>query len=185
MAALGCAWTQLDLLDCIWRRDESGQLLYRTQASLWAEPVAGDGAHIEDVRAALRELVAKGDDPLVIGPMAIGRHVDHRICARAVLELAAIRPGARLLLYEDFPYVVDASVGDGFEDCAGDALARLGVDARPFAYVPVGVDAKSRVLDRYETQVAMLFDDAERMREVVAAHVYEGAPAELYWQPTA
>ena len=91
----------LPLLDCIYRRDGEGRALYTRGAQLGGAPHPDD-----QLPAQLRSTPWPAE--LVVSevylPLAVGRHVDHRIVRDWALEWLAARPDIHAYAYADFPY---------------------------------------------------------------------------------
>jgi LmbE family N-acetylglucosaminyl deacetylase len=168
--ALGAACVQLDLLDAIYRVDRRGAPLVTTFAALFRDPPEDDGAVESAVRAALGELPATA---FVAAPLGIGGHVDHGIVHRLAREVV---PHDRLWFYEDFPYAESWRVRRR-------AVARhRGWETRTEAIDDVGLDAKSRAIACYASQLgADWSDDSARERRLRRFHQRRGG--ERLWRP--
>jgi len=92
---LGAAFEHWEFLDATFRTDGRGRARYPTLDSLFAQPVGDDA--LEAVTRRMTETVKAG---LVVAPLGVGGHVDHRL-VRLAAEQAF---GPALACYEDFPY---------------------------------------------------------------------------------
>lgn len=119
------------------------------------------------IRSDLAALLATFRPQLVVGPAAIGHHIDHRIVRDALVALSAV-DAATFVLYEDLPY----------------ALWRGGMQGigRALRVVNIGIkdtlDSKITHLGLYASQI-----DAQT-REAVRRHAYEVGgltPVERAW----
>lgn len=183
MRSIQADFVHLSFPDAIYRRAPSGKLIYRNARERWVAPRADDALYIEELFQLLRRVCLDLGSILLISPMGIGDHVDHQITARVALRLA--EAGARLLFYEDFPYVADPHSGRGDADGPAQALARLRQQAVERFMVPVDVDAKMRLLGHYGSQIAPLFGSLDAMRSALGVQVVDGQPCEFYWRSAA
>jgi len=113
-------------------------------------------------------------DSVLYAPLAVGRHVDHRIVRRAVEE------GRRdPVYYEDFPYAEDA---ESLEAAKTEGVWRAEL-------VPLSdedVEAKIAAIARYRSQMNSFWADQTDMETSIRAFVLRHgleAPAERYWCP--
>jgi len=183
MHSVNADFVHLSFADGIYRRSPlTGKLIYRQARERWIAPRIDDMAHIEELYLVLRRLCLDLGRILLLSPMGIGHHVDHQIAAQVAVRLAATAAGAKLLFYEDFPYVADPRVGRGDLDDPLQALSRLQLEPVRRLALPVDVDAKMALLRHYASQVPALFGDDDGMRGRIAGHQYRGAATEFYWQ---
>lgn len=181
MRFLGCDWVHLGFPDAIYRRSpRTGRLIYRHPRQRWTAPNPEDSAHVEELFMVLYRLCGNMGPRLLISPMGIGYHVDHRICAMAALRLA--NRHTQVIFYEDFPYVVDMSVGGGEPDDPATALARLGLEPKRRYFVPIDTERQIEALRRYASQIGPLFGDEAKMRKAVLARKHLGKPSEFFWR---
>lgn len=98
---LGADYEHWPILDCVYRtHPDDGQPLYPT----WLDVTATIHPTDERLIARLTNQMAQFPaDSQVYAPLAVGGHVDHQI-TRAAAER---RFGAKLLYYEDYPYVAN------------------------------------------------------------------------------
>ena len=179
MGYLGCAWLHLGFSEAIYRRSPTdGRLIYRHPRQKWTRPNVADTAHMEELFLVLRRLCANMGPRLLVSPLGVGHHVDHRICALTALRLAGGQ--TEVLFYEDFPYVA-GGIAEGGEDSPTKALARLGLEPRQRYVVPANTTRQLKALSFYESQVEPLFGDAEGMRKALRARTYRDQPSEFLW----
>ncbi|SDN54817.1 PIG-L family deacetylase [Geodermatophilus sp. DSM 45219] len=104
----------------------------------------GDRALVDRLGAQLRALAGRIDAAVVLGPVGVGRHVDH-LLTRTLAE----RQPLPTVLYSDFPY-----------DWRGAAdVTDLGVGRLTAVTWDRDLDAKQVLIKGYRTQVAALFPD--------------------------
>jgi LmbE family N-acetylglucosaminyl deacetylase len=103
MAILGAGYAWLDFPDAIYRGD-----LYLSDEQLFGSVNPTD---LPLAAAVVAAIVAEADAAeQVYLPLAVGGHVDHRICRDAWHDLIGRGVGVRF--YEDFPYAADAGAVD-------------------------------------------------------------------------
>ena len=180
MQQLGCSFVHLGLSDAFDRRPARESLRQR-MAALWEPPAAAERLHRDALESCLN-LMLEGTGPtLLLAPLAIGGHVDHRLCATIALAMA--ERGQRVLFYEDVPYVAAPERFGGFPaDDARSAAARLGRSLMEPLYCPVEIDTKMQWVNHYASQVQMLFGNAEQARETIGQRRLRGIQAEVFWQ---
>ncbi len=181
MASVDCDFVHLGFADCIYRRSPTtGDLIYRSPRTRFAKPSIDDATHVEELFLVLRRLVHNMGKVLLLSPLGIGYHVDHFICAQVALRLASSR--VQLLFYEDFPYVVDPELGQGFPDGPLAALERLGCVPATRYFVPVKAAKKAQLIQHYQSQVSMLFSHVDQIESAFRRRQLEGEPVEFYWK---
>ena len=181
MRAIDAAFVHLSFPDAIYRRSQrTGKLIYLSARERWITPHADDNGYIEELYQLLSRICLDLGPILLISPLGIGDHVDHQITARVALRLAGA--GARLIFYEDFPYVANPDSGRGDGDHPRAALARLQLSAAEQYYVPVDVEGKMRLLRHYTSQVPVLFGTDEGMRNAIMRAQHQGIACEKYWR---
>ena len=172
MAILGAEAQRLDQLDAIYRLPAR----YDTEAALLGEPAAEDRLEIE-LAGQLAPILAASPRALVLAPLAVGGHVDHRIVHRVAIDLA--RRGRDVGFYEDLPYAMKPSAVEL-------RRAAIGRDLAPETFdITATLDRKIAAILAYTSQIASLFGGSEQARSAItsyAAAVGPGAPAERIWR---
>jgi LmbE family N-acetylglucosaminyl deacetylase len=178
----------LDLPDAIHRGYEGDDALLGT-------PAEDDEPPIE----ALRREILRLEPQQVYAPLAVGGHVDHRLCRDAVLALldeprSWVMPAPDLVglvsFYEDFPYAwwngfsgLSDLDGQGFDLPDG-----LALEPR-YADISDQLERKSAGIRLYATQIPLLFDGEQGLLDDVAGYAARvaqdgrvgSAAAERYW----
>lgn len=94
---LGAAIAHWPFVEALYRLDASGaRPLYDSVEALYAQPAAAD---IERVDAIAARIAALPPAALLLAPLGVGGHVDHRL-----VRSAAERSGREVAFYEEFPY---------------------------------------------------------------------------------
>ncbi len=168
-ALLGAETLHLELPDAVYREDPAtGRPLYRRLTALLGRPRAGDPLG-EQLRRRLGELP---DSELLLLPLALGGHVDHRI-TRTTAE--AVFGGRNLVYWEDFPYVDRWTAW-------GPRLPGRGWRAELVALGPDALAARCQAMEAYASQVRMLFRAESEMRRRVERQLGRRG-GERYWRP--
>jgi hypothetical protein len=121
-------------------------------------------------------MVPHGEGVTLYAPLTVGNHVDHQLTFAAALILRA--QGWDLRFYEDYPYVEA-------EGALATALAARGAEHWQPTVTPLDDDdvaAKIEAIARYESQLGVLFGDAEAMRDRVRDFVIQ-VGGERLWRP--
>lgn len=146
---LGAKPVHLNVADAIYRRGPRGEILY---ADIFVSPHPAEAWLPAKIAATLVERL-KRDDTLV-GPLAIGGHVDHIIVRSAVEQC-----GRLSWYYADVPYVLDRP----------EELNHAAAGLRPVSF-PIseeGLAAWQDAIAAYASQVEMLFASKEQMQAAV------------------
>ncbi len=161
-AAVGAKSVHFDYLDCIYRRGKNGEWLY---SDVFFPPHEDDA----DVASRIAESISsrlKPDDKLVC-QLAIGSHVDHVLVRRAT-ELVG-----RPLLYDaDIPYHFN------FPDEL--VLKTAGMKQTASSVSEAGLKAWQDGITAYASQMSMLFESPEAMREKIRRYRDEGGGVRLW-----
>ncbi|WP_327325231.1 PIG-L family deacetylase [Streptomyces sp. NBC_01210] len=195
LARLGVVPVRLGLAEALYRRDAAGDPRYPGGQDIFgpgfgpgcgtaADDPGGDAAApdpyglepdvVAEVARRLTSLPAVREAELLLAPLAVGGHVDHRITAAAARQLD--RP---LLWYEDIPYAL-------FDRCRG--WQKTLRPAGPFVHRASTADwaAKLDAIDCYVSQHPVLWEEPDRRRQVLTAYGTsvgaDAAPAERYWR---
>lgn len=147
---VGAKAVHFDFLDCIYRRGKNGEWLYTE--SVFVPPLDEE----VDLPAKVAEEIApriKSDDVLVC-QLTIGNHVDH-ITVRKAAELLR-----RPLIYDaDIPYLLNHP----------DELSpkTAGMKEKVYTVSEAGLKSWQEAIAAYTSQIEMLFDTPELMREKI------------------
>ena len=149
--------------DCIYRRDSDGQPLY--PMDVFAEMQPADADLPGKMTAALAKLLQPED--VVVCPLAIGGHVDHRIVRKAVEGL-----GRPLLYFVDVPYVLNHP--EELEP------ATRSMQPETHQISEKGLQAWVKGIEQYKSQLSTLFENTEtvshldKMKEAMEHYGWEG-----------
>ena len=181
MRTLGLEPVWLNLPDAPYRHDAVGRHFYTSNSELFGKVAPEEidmlVPHVaHEISRVAREHSMRGK-VRVFAPLAVGHHVDHQIVFRASRRLG---PRFGVLYYEDYPY-------SGKEGALASRLRELSVPLQPrVTPVPDLIGVKIAAINRYKSQLDVLFGSAEEMPKQVRAYMQSigGAPdlyAERFW----
>jgi len=173
-AVLGASLHTLSFVDGAFREDH-----YHSWDELRSRLHPTEAALPDAIAAATRASGLIGEETIITGPLAIGRHVDHQAIFAAMQLLAA--RGHRVRGYEDFPYAADEAeyVARMTSPALAGAMPEV-VDITPW------LETKGRAIACYRSQHSTLFPDGRIVETLRAygAHIAGGiGVAERFWWP--
>jgi LmbE family N-acetylglucosaminyl deacetylase len=179
MESLSCQYVHLGFHDAIDRVGAGGELSYPKLDQVFGSIHRNDDALPLQISAALAPMCQGVGNVLLVAPISIGMHVDHALVGLAAKQTL---PASQLLFYEDFPYVVAAGKHVGKADSTAEAFDRLklqGIERVGLAY---HFNDKLEAMDRYGSQIEMVFGSRAEMISQMKSLNLDGAPAEFYWR---
>jgi LmbE family N-acetylglucosaminyl deacetylase len=105
LTALAAGAWHGDLLDAIYRRGPDGGWLYDGAGRTFGPPDPGDRATAGALAELVERAVTRLRPRLLVGPAALGDHVDH-VFVRDAMIATSRRDGTPVLLWEDQPYAL-------------------------------------------------------------------------------
>ncbi len=159
---VGARPVHFDFLDCIYRRGQNGEWLY---SDVFVPP-HDDDSHLAARIAESISARLKPHDQLVC-QLAIGSHVDHVLVRRAVELLG------RPLLYDaDIPY--------HFE-CPDELPSKTaGMTESVHTVTEAGSRSWQEAVAAYASQLSMLFENPENMREKISQYLSDNKGLRLW-----
>jgi LmbE family N-acetylglucosaminyl deacetylase len=160
---VGADTLNLSIPDCIYRRSLKGELLYPEDVFVPIHPFEKDLDF--NIAAALSNELQPDDK--IVGPLAIGGHVDHVLTRRAVECLE--RPFS---YYADIPYLLNQP----------ETLAKTttGFTATFTKISKVGLTHWKNSISAYRSQIWMLFETREKMHAAITQY-WEGSQGIRLW----
>ena len=149
---LGSQVCHFSLPECVYRRSADWESMYPDEVFVPFHPADRD---LDADIAAVLSSELEPDDVLV-SPLAIGNHVDHRLA-----RMAAERLDRPLLFYADIPYVFRRP------EMLAPSTQRLAVELYPVS--EAGLAAWLEATAAYQTQMVMVFETESKMRESLRA----------------
>jgi LmbE family N-acetylglucosaminyl deacetylase len=141
--------------DCIYRRSPTAELLYPKDVFVPIHTFEKD-LDMEIASALVSEL---RPDDIIVSPLAVGGHLDH-----ILTRLAAEHLERTISYYADIPYVLN------HPELL--APATHGLNETLYPVSEKGLAAWQSGITAYATQILMLFETGEKMREAIR----------LYWE---
>jgi LmbE family N-acetylglucosaminyl deacetylase len=172
LAEVGARSERLLLPEALYRMAGDGAPLYGSSHSLFEEPPVDEHELVAVIAQRFGDAAAAMEPDLVVAPLAIGGHVDHRLVLRAARWL-----DYRVLHYEDVPYLL-------FDRCRnwGDSVS---VRCAHVHHATQGAwRAKLDGIECYASQQGVLWPDRDSWHDDLteyASAVGGGRPAERYW----
>jgi LmbE family N-acetylglucosaminyl deacetylase len=162
-AVVGADTCHFGVPDCIYRRSPEGNLLYIDDVFVALDPIeAGLSA---EIAAALAEELRPDD--VIVCPLTVGGHMDHKL-TRAAVELLQ-RP---IRYYADIPYLLDHP--DALEPLLGGLTDEL------FPVSEKGLEAWLDGVAAYKSQMVMLFETEEKMRDGIRSYCVDKTGVRLW-----
>lgn len=177
MELLGVDYLWLDYPDAIYR----GTPAYYTQDAqlIGGEVNSGDRWIDEELAETLVALRKRLPDTVWYAPLAVGRHVDHQIVCSAADRLTEM--GAKVNMYEDFPYVVNRS------GALIERLEEFGNSLEPgLVEMSEMLHLRQEAAAKYTSQTAVNFNDEGSLYKSIANYSHGLRPVETvhlerYW----
>lgn len=172
--ALGAKTKRWSLPDAIYRQLPDQTWLINIGDDLWKPVHPQEQGVLERMAAWLASNLDKTD--VLVSPLTLGNHVDHRL-VRAAAERAAAQVGCALLYYPDYPYVSRPDV---------DWSGKIGEDWQKTCRTisPAALQAWQKAVYCYASQMSTFFADRADMESSLAHYLNTGGGACL-WQPAA
>nr|WP_236637445.1 PIG-L family deacetylase [Photorhabdus australis] len=93
------------ILDCIYRIDQYGEPMYKNSAAIYSGLVHKSDYASDIAQDLIDKILLNYQPDYIYAPLGIGRHVDHIIINNLVHNIKGSHK-LKILLYEDFPYVL-------------------------------------------------------------------------------
>lgn len=177
MELLGADYLWLDYPDAIYRGTPA---YYPRESHLIGGTVhAGDRWIDDELAAVLVSLRQRLPATVWYAPLGIGGHIDHQIVCSAADRLA--RMGAKVNLYEDFPYVVRR------QEALGERLGELGSNLEPgLVEMSEMLPLRQRASATYASQIASNFGEESTLFKTIESYTRSIRPVETvhlerYW----
>lgn len=168
---LAVGFRHLGLADALHRCDPNGAASYTSLKGLFRAPGVGDAGVPAQVATALQAESAS----LLLAPLAVGGHVDHRHTREgAVIAAAAL--GSPILFYEDFPYA---------EATWSRWQAHRGLVAGAVPLGETDILARLEAIAAFGSQVGPLFGDSAKLKSRVRRQLKRRSGERLWTVPGA
>ena len=146
--------------EAIYRASPAGAAYYPSVPALYGEPDRREAELVDELAAAVAALPAAR---LLLAPLAVGGHVDHRLARQA-----AEHSGRELAYYEDFPYVEWKRLALGRALGGSLGLPWRAPRGWQAEVLPLGaglLERRAQAILAYASQVPALFRGEGRLRK--------------------
>ncbi len=167
-ACLDAVARHFSIPDCIYRRSpSSGEPLYTSNQAIMSPVNPAEADLVRELGAALAQALPA--EAMVVCPLAIGGHVDHRLT-----RLAVEATGRRLWYYVDYPYILEAQA-------ALEPLRAAGWKAKDFAISENGLRAWGQAVAAHASQISTFWPNLPAMQAALEAY-YQEMGGIFLWQ---
>lgn len=170
VARLGAAARYWTLPDCIYRPLPNGEWLVNGQVDLWQPVHPQEAGVVERLAGWLAAQLTPQD--VLVSPLTLGNHVDHRL-VRAGAEHASAQVGCALLYYPDYPYAVKPGT-----EWAGKTGPGWQKDCRAISAPALAAWQES--LACYISQISTFWSGRAEMNAALADYLQSGGGACLW-----
>jgi LmbE family N-acetylglucosaminyl deacetylase len=177
MALLGADYAWLDCLEILYRDPELADA-----NDFFCEPDTSvihhhDVALFTTLRAWLDDASLLYPEAQFVAPLGLGMHRDHQLVFQAALNTLA---SARVLFFEDFPYVTYYSKDELLDYVKPYSMSRIEMD------ISECLEQRIAASEAYQSQIPMLYYVASSFRELIRTFTLEAGtqqrPIERYWR---
>ncbi|MBW6472915.1 MAG: PIG-L family deacetylase [Anaerolineaceae bacterium] len=162
---LGAQYKHFNLPDCIYRKDEDGNPIVREENDLY-QPIPPSQLFLVNKISDEINRKATSDD-IIISPMAVGNHIDHRIIVAAITQVSH-RP---LLFYEDYPYVIKSH---------SSPIDNSKLTAVKFDLQDENIKTWHASIAAYQSQITTFWKNTNRMKEEIIDFAGRGGGKNLW-----
>ncbi len=106
---INAGYRHFSLPDCIYRKTDTNTFLVNREEDLYQSIPDNQLPVVNQVKEIINSIPVSDTD-LVLCPLSIGNHVDHRIVRKALKEVRH----TKIAFYPDYPYVIKASIDIAF-----------------------------------------------------------------------
>lgn len=165
-----------DWLDCIYRTDRCGNVLYPSDDHLF-----GDIHPADPLLEASLDLSRWGPITHLYIPLGAGNHIDHRLLRDKVPQTKTVA----IFYYEEYPYSSGAEAvyhaHDGKEErLSGTTAVRVAVESLSYRVIPevhavseVALHAKIEAIRSYRSQISTFWDSTTQMSHSVRTYAQQ------------
>jgi len=165
---LGAGYKHLAYADCIYRRlPQTGEPVIQQNADLFGPIQPGEEVLVHQIASEL--LALNSEKSLLICPLSLGGHMDHRIT-----RAAADQTGLPLAYYADYPYAADPSLDVS-------ALVPGNCRSESFSLDEEAVEKWAQGIAAYASQLSSFWSSSEEMRSSLAEYS-RSVPGRTLWK---
>lgn len=164
-ATLGARYKHFNIPDCIYRKDQEGIPIVREEEDLY-QPIPPSQQFL--VNKISDEINRKTTtDDIIVSPMAIGNHIDHRIIVAAITKVSP----HSILFYEDFPYIVNSH---------SSPIDYSKLTPNKFDLQVENIKTWHEAIAAYQSQISTFWKNTNRMKEEIFEFASRGGGKNLW-----
>ncbi|MBN1669134.1 MAG: PIG-L family deacetylase [Anaerolineales bacterium] len=165
---LGASYRHFSVPDCIYRRGPDGSdHLYTSEEALFGPLHPAETILVQTLQTEITQALKA--EAVVVCPLALGGHVDHRLVRAAAEGL-----GRPLWYYADYPYVIKDSA-------QMEALQQAGWQPSRFRLSAAGLAAWQDSIAAHQSQISTFWPDLPAMQADIAVYAHQNGGLWL-WQ---
>lgn len=162
---LGAKYKHFQIPDCIYRKDQSNLPIVQQEEDLYQPIPPSQIFLVDQIAGKIESLIAPKD--IIISPLGIGNHLDHRITKAAIKKLSI----NHLLFYEDYPYVIKSQTQD--------------FDIKNFSPIHFDLNEENirdwhTAINKYQSQISTFWINEDRMKEEIIKYSQLGGGNNLW-----
>lgn len=162
---LGAAYMHFNLPDCIYRRDRRGNPIVQEEVDLY-QPIPTSQQYL--VNKIYTDILSSSlPEDIIVSPMAIGNHIDHRIIVAAIKQIS----NRTILYYEDYPYIIKS------QDSQFDFSQLTPIK---FALSEANVIIWHAAIAEYQSQISTFWKNKNSMKQEIIAFADRGGGMNLW-----
>jgi len=162
---LGAQFKHFNLPDCIYRKDQDGNPIVREENDLYQPIPPSQQFLVTMITEELKTTTLPGD--IIVSPMAIGNHIDHRIIVAAIEMVSP----STLLFYEDYPYVVKSQ---------SSPINYSKLTPNKFDLQDENIITWHAAISAYQSQISTFWKNTNRMKEDIVEFANRGGGKNLW-----
>ncbi len=162
---LGSSFRHFDFPDCIYRYDQAGKPIVEKEDDLY-QTIPTSEQYLVDAFSRIISSDTNSSD-IIVSPMSIGDHVDHRIVVASIIKL---NPD-NLYFYEDYPYVSKLEQNP------------TGINKLipwQFDLSPADIENWHKSISEYQSQISTFWQNTERMKQEILYFANQGGGKSLW-----
>lgn len=162
---LGSGYKHFNLSDCIYRKDQHGNPVVNEEDDLYQPIPLSQQYLVSKISTDIISLSASDD--IIVSPMAIGNHIDHRIIVAAIKQISS----RTLQYYEDYPYLIKSQ--NSLIDYS--KLTAIKFDLRP-----ENIAAWHSAIAEYQSQISTFWKNTDKMKQEIIEFAKQGGGMNLW-----
>jgi len=162
---LGARYEHFYFPDCIYRKDLEGNPIVNEEDDLYQPIPSSQQFLVNKISDEINRKVTTDD--IIVSPMAIGNHIDHRITVAAIKKLSPFS----LLFYEDYPYVVQSH---------SSSINNSKLTPIKFDLQEENIKTWHAAIAAYQSQISTFWKNTNRMKEEINEFASRGGGKNLW-----